>query len=100
MRLRGRGGQGEATAVSVRWDGGEGRWELRAAPLDLTWFSGDLESRLGATAVQSDCVMPRVPGGQWGHVRATLPGVSAVSEKRGDGFIGTGESGNGWAGGC
>lgn len=33
------------------------------------------ESRLGATAVQSDCVMPRVAGGQWGHVRATLPGV-------------------------
>lgn len=60
----------------------------------------DLESRLGATAVQSDCVMPRVAGGQWGHVRATLPGVSAVSGKRGDGFVGTGESGNGWVGGC
>lgn len=43
MRLRGRGGRGEATAVSVRWGGGEGRWDPRAVPLDVTtWFSGDL----------------------------------------------------------
>ena len=54
MLLRGRGGQGEATAVSVRWGGGAGRWEPRAAPLDLpTWLSGDLESRLGVTAMQT-----------------------------------------------